>query len=283
VTPGLRNAFGQKKFGGWAIVTGASRGIGKCFAEALAAGGKNIVLVARKAATLEQVAAGLQQRYGVETRVIAVDLGRIEDQVDLIAHETADLDIGILIANAAVSHFGQLHRADPAEIVAMLQINVISITLLCQYFAKRFVARGGGGIMPVSSNGAYCMLPNEAAYAASKAYVGHLGEILHFELKSRNVDVTTLFPPLVDTDMISSHENKGEWDFAKMPFGFGKKIPPRVIVDDALLALGRAVRVHPPASIGRFMWLIRRLPDGLRYRMFDYMFAKGVAPENAWR
>ncbi len=165
----------------------------------------------------------------------------------------------------------------------MLHINVISLTLLCQYFAKRFVQRGGGGIMPVSSNGAYCMLPNEAAYAASKAYVGHFGEILHFEMKSRNVDVTTLFPPLVDTDMITTHETNSEWDFGKMPFGFGKKIPPEIIAEDALNALGRCVRVHPPSSIGRFMWLIRRLPDGARYWMFDYMFAKGVSPANAWR
>jgi short-subunit dehydrogenase len=275
--------FDEKKFGSWAVVTGASRGIGKCFAETLAGRGKNIVLVARNAAALDQVAAGLHQNCGVETKVIAMDLGRIEDQVDLIARETAGLDIGIFIANAAVSHFGQLHRAEAEQIRAMLDINVISITLLCQYFAKRFVARGGGGIMPVSSNGAYCMLPNEAAYAASKAYVAHLGEVLHFELKSRNVDVTTLFPPLVDTDMISSHETKGEWDFDKMPFGFGKKISPQVIVDDALAAFGHKVRIHPPSNIGGFMWLIRRLPDGLRYRMFDYMFAKGVAPENAWR
>jgi len=279
----VKPAFDSDKFGSWALITGASRGIGKCFAEALAARGKNIVLVARNAEILDQVAAGLRQTYGVETLVINCDLGWIEEQVDLIARETGDLDIGIFIANAAVSHFGQLHRSDPEDIVAMLRINVISLTLLCQYFAKRFVARGGGGIMPVSSNGAYCMLPNEAAYAASKAYVAHLGEILHFELKSRNVDVTTLFPPLVDTDMISSHESRGEWDFAKMPFGFGRKVAPRVIVDEALLAFGRAVRVHPPSNIGRFMWFIRRLPDGLRHRMFDYMFTKGVSPKNAWK
>jgi short-subunit dehydrogenase len=278
-----KDAVGEKKYGSWAIVTGSSRGIGKCFADALAARGKNVVLVARNAAALDEVAANLRQTYRIDTRVIAYDLSQIEGQLSLIERETAGLDIGIFIANAAISHFGQLHRTAPAEILKMLDINIISLTLLCHYFAKRFVERGGGGIIPVSSNGAYCMLPNEAAYAASKAYVGHLGEILHFEMKSRNVDVTTLFPPLVDTDMIKTHETNNERDFGKMPFGFGRKIPPALIAEAALNALGRSVRIHPPASIGYFMWIIRRLPDGVRYRMFDYMFAKGVSPSNAWR
>jgi len=272
-----------EKYGSWALVTGASRGIGKCFAETLAARGQNIVLVARNQALLAQTAAELSDTYGVETLILPADLAQAAAFIETLEAATAALDIGLCIANAAVSHFGQLHKSAAAPIVDMLNINVLSLTLLCQYFAKRFVRRGGGGIMPVSSNGAYCMLPNEAAYAASKAYVAHFGEILHFELKSRNVDVTTLFPPLVDTDMITAHETNLEWDFEKMPFGFGKKIPPGIIAEAALDALGRRVRIHPPASIGRFMWLIRRLPDGARYRMFDYMFAKGVSPANAWR
>jgi short-subunit dehydrogenase len=283
MTGSLKPQLNQEKYGSWALVTGASRGIGKCFAEALAGRGRNIVLVARNQALLDQTAARLSGTYGVKTLVIKADLAQTNDFIATLEATTAQLDMGLCIANAAISHFGQLHKSSAAPIVEMLHINVISLTLLCQYFAKRFVQRGGGGIMPVSSNGAYCMLPNEAAYAASKAYVGHFGEILHFEMKSRNVDVTTLFPPLVDTDMITTHETKNEWDFGKMPFGFGRKIAPEIIAEEALNALGRCVRVHPPSSIGRFMWLIRRLPDGARYRMFDYMFAKGVSPANAWR
>jgi short-subunit dehydrogenase len=170
--------------------------------------------------------------------------------------------------------------------MGMIRINISALTLLCGYFGKRLVARGGGGIMPVSSNGAYCMLPNQATYAATKAYVAHLGEIIHFELKGKNLDVTTLFPPLVDTDMISGIQNNDGWDFDKMPIGFGIKAKPQDVANAALAALaalGKGVRVHPPRAGAVLMWIIRRLPDGVRFAFFNYVFKDAIRnPDDRW-
>lgn len=272
----------DKKYGPWAIVTGASRGIGKAFAEQLAIEGMKLVLLARNRALLEQVGFDLQQRYGIETRLVVADLAEPDTLVDLLDRETSDLDIGLLIANAAVSQFAQMHRASVDETLSLLRVNVLSMAVLCQYFARRFVARGGGGIMPVSSNGAYCMLPNQANYAASKAYVAHFGEILHFELKRHRVDVTTLFPPLVDTDMVGDLQQRHEWHFDRMPLGFGVKAKPETVARAALQALGRSVRVHPPLTSSAFMWVVRRLPDGVRFAMFNYVFSKAIDQEHRW-
>lgn len=277
-----RTMLDKQKYGPWAIVTGASRGIGKAFAEQLAAEGFNIVLLARNRSLLTSVEAGLRRDHGIETRVVVADLEDYGGLSDLLDSHTADLDIGLLIANAAVSQFAQMYRASPAETVSMLRVNVVSMAVLCQYFARRLVARGRGGILPVSSNGAYCMLPNQANYAASKAFVAHFGEILHVELKARNVDVTVLFPPLVDTDMIGELQQRREWNFEKMPFGFGVKARPASVAAAALRGLGRSARVHPPRASAIFMWIVRRLPDGLRIAMFDYIFSKAVDVENRW-
>jgi uncharacterized protein len=271
-----------KKYGPWAIVTGASRGIGRAFCEALAAQGTNLVLFARNRVLLEQLSEELRRKHGVETRVVVGDLARPRELLALLEHETKGLDIGLLIANAAIAHFGQLHKIREEDITGLIDVNVTSLALLAHYFGKRLVARGGGGIMLVSSNGAYCMLPNQANYAASKAYVAHLGEILYFELKNRNVDVTTLFPPLVDTDMADDVSGTGGWHFDKMPMGFGVRAQAADVARDALAALGRSQRVHPPKASAVFMWIIRRLPDRLRFSIFNHIFSKAVDPENSW-
>jgi short-subunit dehydrogenase len=211
------------------------------------------------------------------------DLADTDRLLERLEQDTGDLDIGLLIANAAVSEFAQAHRADAAQSVKVLRTNVEAMMLLCHHFATRFVARGRGGILPVASNGAYCMLPNQANYAASKAYVGHYGEILHYELRARGVDVTTLFPPLVDTDMISELQSKREWMFDQMPFGFGIKADPALVARAGLQGLARRrLRVHPPFAASVFMWVVRRLPDRARCGLFNYMFAKAVDPDNRW-
>lgn len=273
----------SRKYGPWAIVVGASRGIGKAFAVALAEDGFNLVLLARNRTLLETLARDLASQHGIQTRVMTCDLSETDALLGQLERETADLDIGLLVANAAVSEFAQAHRADAAESLAVLRTNVMAMMLLCHHFAARFVARGGGGILPVSSNGAYCMLPNQANYAASKAYVAHYGEILHYELRARGVDVTTLFPPLVDTDMISALQSNQEWMFDRMPFGFGVKADPAMVARAGLQGLARRrLRVHPPFAASVFMWIVRRLPDRARCGLFNYMFAKAVDTGNRW-
>jgi short-subunit dehydrogenase len=147
MTNSLKPLLNQHKYGSWALITGASRGIGKCFAEALAARGKNIVLVARNQTLLEQTAAQLSGTYGIKTLIIKADLAQTDDLIETLEATTAQLDIGLCIANAAISHFGQLHKSEAAPIVEMLNINVISLTLLCQYFRTARRRRHHAGLV----------------------------------------------------------------------------------------------------------------------------------------
>ena len=126
------------------------------------------------------------------------------------------------------------------------------------------------------------MLPNEANYTASKAYVAKLGEIIHFELKRFGVDVTTLLPGLTDTDMITGHEmgEDWEWDFSKTPF---KKMSPRSAVEEALNALGKKVSISPGAGNRIGLALMNIIPQSWRFKLYEKIFGKAVNPKYDWR
>jgi uncharacterized protein len=273
----------REKYGPWAVVTGASRGIGKHFALALAERGLNTVLVARNQELLEQTAREICVSTGTQTRVVVADFSQPSDAVQTIHSKTSDLDVGLCVANAGMTQFCQLHTAQEPDLLEVIDVNITSTVLLLNYFSKRLIARGqGGGLIPVSSQGIYIMLPNEANYTASKAYVAKLGEIIHFELKRFGVDVTTLLPGLTDTDMITGHEmgEDWEWDFSKTPF---KKMSPRSAVEEALNALGKKVSISPGAGNRIGLALMNIIPQSWRFKLYEKIFGKAVNPKYDWR
>lgn len=193
------------KYGGWAIVTGASSGIGKSFAEQLARNGINLVLVARTEAALQQTAEELQSQYSVQTRVFALDLtdSLARETLDL---ETLDLDVGLLINNAAVEQRGSFVRHSTDEMRKVIEVNVTAPTELGQRFGRRFVKRGRGGVIFVSGSIGYQAVPYLANYAATKAHQVNLAEALYYELRPYGVDVLGLSPGLTTTPMVGRLE-----------------------------------------------------------------------------
>jgi short-subunit dehydrogenase len=188
-------------YGPWALVTGASSGIGAEFARQIAASGINVVLVARSQERLRNVAASLQRDHHVETRTISIDLGR-DGILDRIARATDDLDVGLVVSNAGAGNPGPFVSLPLAGLREIVQLNVLTHLELAHHFGRRLTARGRGGLVLVSAAAGAGGLPYMANDSATKAYPLSLGEALHEELAPHGVDVTVLVPVLVKTPVV---------------------------------------------------------------------------------
>jgi short-subunit dehydrogenase len=176
------------RYGPWAVVAGASEGIGASFSEKLAARGFNLVLLARRIEPLEELAQRLRASHGVEVRARSLDLGS-PDVVSGLRDATADLEVGLLIYNAAYSPIGAFIDIDVEEHEKAVNVNVLGPLRVSHYMGRRLVERGKGGIILMSSMSSFQGTAMVANYAATKAYDTILAEGLWYELGQRGVDV----------------------------------------------------------------------------------------------
>lgn len=190
-------------FGPWAVVTGASSGIGKEFARQLAANKVNVVLVARRLPLLEELGSHLADTYGIHYRTVGVDL-RDDAFLTAVAEATDDLDVGLLISNAGDVRFGELLSLDQQTLSQSVRLNVLAHLRLAQHFGQRLARRGRGGMLLVSSTVATHGAPLMADYAASKAYVLMLGEALHLEFQRHGLHLSVLLPGPTATEGVAA-------------------------------------------------------------------------------
>jgi len=180
------------KYGPWALVAGASDGVGAAFAAGLAERGVNVVLLARRQAVLDQVAADIGSRTSVQTRTLAVDLAQ-PDAASVIAAATKDLEIGFLVYCAGADPNYQPFLGNPiAAAEAMVQRNCMVPMQLCHHYAPAMVDRGSGGIVIFGSGAGLAGGANMVAYGASKAFDMVFAEALWAELHDKGVDVLGL-------------------------------------------------------------------------------------------
>ena len=185
----------------WALVTGASSGLGVDFAHELAAEGKNLVLVARREDRLRELADTLEARHPIRVRVVPMDLSEPAVGATLKALlDREGITVTTLINNAGFGIFGEFVDQPVERLLNMLQLNIVSLTELTRVFATDMIRQGRGEILLVASVVAYQATPNYAAYGASKAYVLSLGEALHEELKPYGITVTVLSPGATATE-----------------------------------------------------------------------------------
>ncbi len=196
--PSRPRLIDSASFGPWAVVTGASSGIGKEFARQLAAHGINLVLASRRGAELETIGRDMSRTFGVRYRVVAVDFAK-GDALTAIEAETRDLDVGLLVSNAGDARPGEFLSASRDDMHATVGVNVLAHLDLAHHFGRRLAARKRGGLLLVGALGASDGVPFMANPAATKAYVHSLGEALHIELARHGVHVTVLMPGPTNT------------------------------------------------------------------------------------
>jgi short-subunit dehydrogenase len=186
----MKNNIHKNYFGPWALITGASSGIGREFARQIAASGINIVLVARREDLLKEVGVEFSKRYGVEHRVVVLDLSR-EDFIGRLASATDDLDIGLVVSNAGTANPGEFLKLDRQLLQATLRLNTMAHLDITHHFGAKLAERRRGGLILVGAMGAENGVPCMANDGAAKAYVHSLGEALQYEFKPLGVYVCT--------------------------------------------------------------------------------------------
>ena len=193
----------------WVLITGASSGFGEEFARQYAEQGHSLVLVARRLDRLQRLAEALRQQFRVDVVVERVDLSDVAAVSQLHQRlRERDIAIDILINNAGHGLQGPFLGAQLDAALAMVQLDVASLTAVTHVFAQDMRTRGRGKILLVASLLAYQGVQNFAVYSAAKAYVLRLGEALHRELKRDGITVTALCPGMSDTGFATAAQQK---------------------------------------------------------------------------
>ncbi|MCM6778893.1 mycolate reductase [Nocardia sp. CDC159] len=182
-----------------AVVTGASSGIGTALAEELASRGYSLILVARRGELLAELGQRLTERYGITAEVRAVDLSDREQRAPLTT-ELAARDIAILCNNAGVATFGPVAQLDADFERSVMELNAVAVHDLTLAVLPGMLERRGGGILITGSAAGNMPIPNNATYAASKAFTNSFSESLRGELTGTGINVTLLAPGPVRTD-----------------------------------------------------------------------------------
>jgi short-subunit dehydrogenase len=192
--PSLRERYGE-----WALVTGASSGLGSEFARALAREGVSVVLTARREERLRELASELEKAHPISTRVVAADLADPSAAAQL-TEAVSDLEVAILVNNAGFGYAGRFDQQEPERLREMLQLNCLTPVMLSAGLLPGMLARGRGALLFTGSAAGRQPLPLHSVYSATKAFDLLLGESLAVELRSQGVDVLVLEPGSTQTE-----------------------------------------------------------------------------------
>ncbi|MEN0049200.1 MAG: SDR family NAD(P)-dependent oxidoreductase [Bacteroidota bacterium] len=247
----------KTRYGDWALVTGASAGIGKELANQLASAGLNLIITARRKAVLYKIAADLQAQYNVQVRTVAGDLS-VQQEIEHLIAETQNLNLGLVILNAGFGTSGKFIQSNIETELNMLDLNCRSLLMLTHHFAQQFTQQKRGGIILLSSLVGFQGVPNAANYAATKAYVQSLGEAIAVELKPHGVDVLCAAPGPVNTSFS---------DRAGMQMG--NVLQPEDVGVPILRALGRKTTVLPGTLTKILTYSLRTVPRWAKVKIMN--------------
>ncbi len=257
----------------FALVTGASSGIGACFARALAARGMNLALAARSRSKLEGIKAEIAAKYSLRVEVIEQDLsapGAAEQlHSDLKAR---DIVVDLLVNNAGFGAHGEFWRLPIARQAEMLRLNIVALTELTYLLLPVMIAQRRGSIINVSSTASFQPIPYSSVYAATKAYVTSFSMGLAEEVSAYGVKVLALCPGGTATNFFEA----GKFDKISFPGGLQS---PEAVVEAGLRALDRGRTLAVTRFINRVMLFMQRLvPRCLVARQAGAMFRpRGMA------
>ncbi len=260
------------QYGPWALVAGASDGLGAAFAAGLAERGINVVLLARRQSVLDRVAAEINSQHAVETRTLAVDLAE-PGAASAIAAATGDLEIGFLVYCAGADPNYQPFLANPIEAAeAMVWRNCMVPMQLCHHFAPAMVERGSGGIVIFGSGAGLAGGSNMVAYGASKAFDMVFAEALWAELHDKGVDVLGLILGKTDTPALR------ELEYGRGQISSLDDVPPgAAAVDDVIAEAFDNLTNGPTWFVGDVMRAAEQLTSSLTRNQTVALFAQAAA------
>lgn len=244
----------KEKYGPWAVVTGASDGIGRAIAIELAKRGLNLILVARRKEQLEQLSLEVRNFCNLEIVILPMDLSTIESARELFDF-SRKYDVGLLAAIAGFGTSGPLIDADIETELSMIDLNCRSVVAQCFYFGKLFAEKKRGGLVLMSSLLAFQGVPNAANYSATKSFIQNFAEGLYFELKPYQVSVLASAPGPVTTGFARR---------ANMMMSNAAR--PEEVAQATLRALGQSITVRPGFLSKLLGWSLLTMPR--RERVF---------------
>jgi hypothetical protein len=246
-----------EKYGEWAVVTGASDGIGRSMALELAKKGLNLVIVARRENLLKQLEDEIKSMTRVQVKTIAMDLTQPTASAQLI-EEIRGLNVGLFAGVAGFGTSGDFIQTDLGNELNMIDLNCRSVVEQAHFFAKEFANKKRGGIILMGSLVGFQGTPRSANYAATKAFIQTFAEGIYYELKPFGVDVLVSAPGPVAS---------GFSERAKMKMGL--TATPDEVARGTVRALGKGITVRP-GFISKFLgWSLMILPRGLRVRVME--------------
>jgi short-subunit dehydrogenase len=231
----------------WALITGASSGIGKAYAERFAKEGANLILVARNKDSLEALANELHTSAGIKVLVIPKDLSKLSASEELYKEvEAAGIHVEILINNAGFAVYGKLHETEFQRNQEQLMLNIVAVSSLTQLFIKPMVEKGNSGVViNVASTAGFQPLPYMANYGASKSFVRQFSEALWAEYKNEGIKVLAVCPGATETNFFSVVNAKEA--------SVGKRDTPENVVDESLKALACGKIYVIPGPVNNFL------------------------------
>lgn len=257
----------KRQYGPWALITGASAGLGTEFARQLAGKGLNLALAARRRERLDELGERLAGEHGIQTRSVTVDLTE-PDFMPRLRAELDDLEIGLLVNNAGFGQLGEFLDHSQESELGMLDLNCRAPLLLTHHFAGAMRDRGRGGIIMLSSMAGLIPNPYFSHYAATKAWNLFLGEGLAVELERYGVDVLNLCPGPTRTEFFEVADvDPGRWP----KLAQGIVMSADKVVAAAVDGLGRRTTVVPGLHNRLMLGSSRFTPRGLAARVTGRM------------
>jgi uncharacterized protein len=261
----------DRRYGPWALVAGGSEGLGAAFADEIARRGINVILVARRTDQLEQTASRLRRERAVEVVTVAADLTEIKS-LDLVSQAAAGLEVGLVVANAALAPAGEFLGRSEEDIAGTIDLNCRASALVARRFLPAMADRGRGGVIFVSSLAGMQGVPALAAYSATKAFLISLGEALWAELRGSGIDILTACPGAVSTPAYEQAASRAA----------PGTMTPQAVAAVALGGLGSGFRVVPGGlnQISAFA-MQRLLPRRAAISIFGRASAAALRPPPA--
>ena len=255
----------------FALITGASKGIGKAIAETLATRGYDILLVARSADLLEQVAAEIQSGSKRNCKWLAVDLAKDQSAESVFDWCTQNhFEVSVLVNNAGYGLSGPFEKYSLAEHADMLQVNIITLTKLTRLFLPQLLQRPAGYILNIASTAAYQAVPYLSAYSASKSYVLSFSRGLHQELKKTNVSVTCICPGPTDTNFVNRANVGAKGQKAAERFNMSPQTVAQIAVESLFKRRIEVITGGANKLSAFFAWLMpKTLVENIAKKLYD--------------